>query len=79
MLIDTTLHGYYIIINAIGEIWHNNEIRYDEIVKLTFSCPVDCLFSITYRRGHCDKPTGILSKGESIEVKEGMIFDVIAL
>ncbi len=31
-------------------------------------------YSVTYTRGHGDKPEGILNPGESVKVKEGMSF-----
>jgi hypothetical protein len=33
-------------------------------------------YSVTYTRGHGDKPEGILNPGESVKVKEGMSFCV---
>ena len=33
-------------------------------------------YSVTYTRGHGDKPEGILNPGASVKVKEGMSFCV---
>jgi Xaa-Pro aminopeptidase len=33
-------------------------------------------YSVKYKRGHGNKPEGILSPGSSVKVKEGMIFSV---
>jgi hypothetical protein len=35
------------------------------------------LISVTYRRGIGDKPEGTLSPGQSVRLKDGMIFDVV--
>ena len=35
-------------------------------------------FSVTYTKGHGDKPKGILVEGQSVKAKEGMEFDVTA-
>ena len=34
------------------------------------------LITVTYRRGHGEKPEGSLTEGASVRVKEGMIFNV---
>jgi hypothetical protein len=34
------------------------------------------VFTVTYRRGHGNKTAGTLVAGESVRVKDGMIFDV---
>ena len=36
----------------------------------------DINYSVKYKRGHGNKPEGILLKGESVKVKEGMVFSV---
>jgi len=35
-------------------------------------------FTITYRKGHGNKPDGNLAEGELVKVKDGMIFNVTA-
>jgi len=57
----------------------NDEITYAEVV--TFSYPdfaqhPDVTYSVTYTRGHGNKPEGILAPGGSVKVKDGMIFRV---
>lgn len=34
------------------------------------------IYTVTYRRGEGKKPEGTLVEGESVKVKDGMIFDV---
>ena len=36
------------------------------------------VFTITYRKGHGHKPEGTLLEGQTVKVKEGMIFNVTA-
>jgi hypothetical protein len=35
-------------------------------------------FTITYRRGQGNKPEGTLDDGDTVKLKEGMIFNVTA-
>lgn len=54
-------------------------ISYDEVVTLAYpDYPQhpEMTYSVTYSRGHGDKPEGILSPGGSVKVKEGMAFRV---
>lgn len=70
-----------IVVNATQKTVQKDDITYDEVVRLAFETPPygeNTLFSVTYRRGHGNKPEGILATGESVKVKEGMIFDVTA-
>jgi hypothetical protein len=34
------------------------------------------IYTITYRRGHGQKPEGTLVDGQSVKLKDGMIFNV---
>lgn len=54
-------------------------ITYLEVVALAYpdyAQHPETTYSITYMRGHGDKPEGILSPGGSVKVKEGMSFRV---
>ncbi|MEH6742780.1 multiubiquitin domain-containing protein [Hyphomonas sp.] len=57
----------------------NDEISYAEVVA--FSYPdyahhPEITYSVTYTRGHGNKPEGILAPNGSVKVKDGMIFRV---
>jgi hypothetical protein len=68
-----------IVVNGTQKIVQKEDFTFDDIVKLAFENPPygdNTLFSVTYRRGHGNKPEGILAAGESVKVKDGMIFDV---
>ena len=68
-----------IIVNGREKTVTNKVLTFDELVSLAFedppSGPFIC-FTITYRRGHGNKPEGSLVEGESVKVKKGMIFNV---
>ncbi|MEZ6243729.1 MAG: multiubiquitin domain-containing protein [Phycisphaerales bacterium] len=68
-----------IIVNGREKVVDSGELCYDELLALAFD-PVPTgefiCFSITYRRGHGNKPEGTLDEGECVRVKKGMIFNV---
>lgn len=70
-----------IIVNGREKTVPKGEYSFAQIVALAFN-PVptgdNIVFTITYRGGHGDKPEGILAEGETIRVKDGMIFNVKA-
>ena len=56
-------------------------LTFDEVVALAFPNPdkgPNIVYTVTFRRGQGDKPQGTLVEGESVKVKDGMIFDVTA-
>lgn len=56
-----------------------DDITFNEVVALAFgpSPASDTVaYTVTYRRGHGNKPSGSLVEGESVKAKEGMIFNV---
>ena len=56
-----------------------DDISYNSVVTLgfpDFPQHPQRIYSVKYRRGHGDKPEGILNPGTSIKVKDQMIFDV---
>jgi len=63
------------------EVPRKHELNFDELVALAFDDPPTgefICFTITYRKGHGNKPEGTLPEGESVQVKDGMIFNVTA-
>lgn len=69
-----------IIVNAEKKVVDKNEdLTFDEVVDLAFDPrPVgnEIVYTITYYRGHSDKPEGHLLEGGSVKAKEGMVFNV---
>ena len=58
------------------------DLTFDEIVSLAYdgNPPIgpDWSFTVSYHRGHGEKPEGTLRPGGTVKVKDGMIFDVTA-
>ena len=68
-----------IIVEATPHQWPREEITYAEVVTLEdpgFPQHPDRVYSVTYERGHGNKPSGILSPGGSVKVKDEMVFYV---
>ncbi|OPY55991.1 MAG: hypothetical protein A4E55_02312 [Pelotomaculum sp. PtaU1.Bin035] len=59
--------------------WPKGEITYAEVVTLEvpdYPQHPEITYSVTYSRGHGNKPEGTLSPGGTVKVKEGMRFNV---
>jgi Multiubiquitin len=70
-----------IIVNAREKTVKKEELTFDEIVKLALDTPPsgeNIVFTITYRKGPGNKPEGTLTQGQSVKVKDSMIFNVTA-
>jgi hypothetical protein len=68
-----------IIVEGTPHEWPKTEIEYEDVVTLEvpdYPQHSDITYSVKYKRGHGNKPEGILSPGASVKVKEGMIFNV---
>jgi hypothetical protein len=55
------------------------EISFREVVALAYDNPPsgpNIVFTVTYQRGHGNKPEGDLTEGGTVKVKEGMSFIV---
>jgi hypothetical protein len=68
-----------IVVNATQYEVDKDKITYAEVVTLAFpdypQNPQNT-YSVKYKRGHSDKPEGTLSPGGSVQVHEGMVFNV---
>ena len=55
-------------------------LTFADIVELAYGHPPEggdtIKYTITYKRGHGEKPEGTLVEGDSVKGKEGMIFNV---
>lgn len=68
-----------IIVEGQEHEWPKEEISYAEVVTLEvpdYAQHPEITYSVKYKRGHGNKPEGILTPGTSVKVKEGMIFSV---
>jgi hypothetical protein len=71
-------HTTTIIINGRSTTVTQKELTFEEVVALSgLPAGPDVSFSIIYRRGHGDKPSGsMVQGGVPVKVKEGMVFNV---
>jgi hypothetical protein len=66
-----------IFVNTQPHIMTKGEISFAEVVALSgLPDGPTVVFTVTYRRGQGGKPEGSLVAGESVKVKDGMIFNV---
>jgi hypothetical protein len=70
---------YNLIVNARPKTTTQKELSFDDVVTLAFGPPnyETSVYTVTYQKGEDKKPKGTLVRGESVHVKDGMIFDVI--
>jgi len=67
-----------IIVNAREKKWDKKEISYTEVIVLAFGEYIEnpnIEYTVAYSKGEGDK-NGTLTKGESVKVKSGMVFNV---
>lgn len=72
---------YTIVVNGREKTVTATEFGEDELVALAYENPPTgelICFTITYRRGQGNKPEGTLDEGDTVKLKEGMIFNVTA-
>jgi hypothetical protein len=71
-----------IIVDGTPHDWTEKEISYEQVVNLAYDgnppTGENILITVGYRRGHGEKHEGDLEPGQSVKVKDGMIFDVTA-
>lgn len=70
-----------IVVNAREFNFTGDEISFDQVIELAFgsvSADPNIAYTVTYKRGHGNKPEGSMIKGDRIKVKEGMIFNATA-
>lgn len=68
-----------IIVSGTPHEWSKPRINYTEVVTLfdpTYPQHPDWTYSVTYKHGPSENPDGILSPGDSVKVKERMVFNV---
>jgi hypothetical protein len=72
---------FTITVNGRQKVVTTRELSFTEVVALAFDDPPtgpNFVFTVTYRRGQGNKPEGTLVEGETVKVKDGMIFNVTA-
>lgn len=72
-------HTVTIIVNAQEFEVSKGDLSFDEVVNLAFPGGPrggNWVYTVTYRRGHGQKPEGSLVPGGEVKVKDRMIFNV---
>ena len=72
---------FIITVNGRQKVVTQKELTFSEVVALAFDNPPtgpNIVFTVTYRRGEGNKPEGTMVEGETVKIKEGMIFNVTA-
>jgi len=83
---QTVDHGHEhktvtVVVNGRHKEVAKTELTFDDVVALAYDpVPTDenTLFTISYRRGEGSKPEGKLIPGDTVKVKDGMVFNVSA-
>ena len=73
-------HVTIIVVNARKKEWREKEITFEQVTKLAFEVPPygeNTLYTVTYKRGP-DGREGSMLPGDSVKVKNEMIFNVTA-
>jgi hypothetical protein len=73
------LKAYNIIVNGRRKEVSTKTLTFDQVAALAFNpVPVGAAvqFTVTYRRGPRKNHEGTMTEGETVRVKDGMIFDV---
>lgn len=68
-----------IIVEGTEHQWPKDDITYEDVVTLEvpdYAQHPEVNYSVKYKRGQGNKPEGVLVKGDSVKVKEGMTFNV---
>lgn len=68
-----------IVVEGTPHEWPKDDISFAEVVALEFpnySPDSGIAYSVKYKRGHGNKPEGVLNPGATVKVKDGMVFSV---
>ena len=68
-----------IVVEGTPHEWPKDDISYAQAVTLEvpdYAQHPDITYSVKYKRGHGNKPEGTLAPGDTVKVKDGMVFSV---
>ena len=74
-------HKHWVVVNGRRKEVEGNKLTYDQVVALAFNPPPsgpDVQITVQYTNGPEHKPTGTLVEGQSVKIRDGMVFDVTA-
>lgn len=72
---------FNIIVNGRQRVVTEKELSFAQLIPLAFENPPvgpNVVFTVTYSRGEEHKPKGSLVEGDTVKIKEGMVFNVTA-
>lgn len=72
-------HEITIFVNGEEKIVKKEKISYEEVIILaygSYDSSERVTYTVTYYKGHSHNPNGVLVKGQSVMVKEGMRINV---
>ena len=78
---DEQKHTFKIIVNAREKDVHDEHLTFDQVVGLAFETPPpgqNVVFTITYRNGPPENREGSMVEGQTVHLKDGMVFNVTA-
>ncbi|MCW3161307.1 multiubiquitin domain-containing protein [Chryseobacterium oryctis] len=67
-----------IYVNGRENVWNEKEINFVQIIKIAFGNfenSESAAYTVAFKRGQGNKPEGVLNLGESVKVKDKMIFN----
>ena len=69
-----------VVVNGRPKTVSKKELTFAEVVALADNLPSgpNTIYTVTYRRGHGNKPEGSMVEGDTVRVKDKMIFNVTA-
>jgi hypothetical protein len=72
---------FTVFVNGRQKVVTSERLSFDQIVALAFDTPPsgpNILFTVTFRKGDDEKKEGTLVEGQTVKIKDGMIFNVTA-
>jgi hypothetical protein len=72
---------HWVVVNGRRKEVEGNKLTYEQVVVLAFNSPPsgpDVQITVQYTNGPEHKPTGTLVEGQSVKIRDGMVFDVTA-
>ena len=72
-------NDFTIVVNGREKTVNVRDLTFSALVALAFDNPPNTgntIYTITYRRGEGNKPEGTLVDGESVRIKDSMVFNV---